>query len=853
MSEFAQQHAKPGTKLVGARNDLASKSSCHPNQIQQCVSPAPPQRDRWEDSLTESLGVERDSSIDLPGDSSPTAHSMRLVYERLDWSATPLGPRDSWPALLRLVVDLCLDSEFPVQISWGPGLLVLYNDAYIPLLGAEKHPWALGRPASEVGWHLWPANEQQLREVMETGRPYHSGDQRLIINRHGYPEEAFFTFSLSAIRDTDGTIVGLFNAITETTQHLLYERRLQVLRRLGAVSITADDSLASTCRAAVEVIGKTRESVPFLAVFLQDHPAQGPKRIAGYGFDEAAAASCELVATAPTNGPVIEVIEQGGTALVSGLRERYPGVFAPGPLGPLAPDQAFVLPVVLLGTRKPMGVLVIGVNPYWRPDEAYTAFTAMAARQLGVMITDAVSYQNERKRQQALAELDRARTEFFENISHELRAPLTMLLTPLQDILDEPGVVLPAAARDTVETSIRAADRLQRVFDALLDTSRAESGALMADREDIDLTSVTAELVENYRPATEGRLNLRVDMPTEPLRAYVDRTMWTTIVNNLVNNALKFTPNGEVAVSLSGDDSQVVLTVTDTGVGIAREEQAQIFQRFHRASNRDQHPGSGIGLSLVAEMTAAHGGSVEVDSEPGAGSQFVVRLPRYDGSPEAAELIEGTEPQPEAEPAADRPRLLIIEDEPDLRGYLSKLFTKDGYAVDAAADAATALSLLEGNPPDLVITDVMLPGQSGLDLLAELRQDERLARLPVVVLTARADAETAIGAFAAGADDFVVKPFNSAELLARVRAHHQMSQLRDGAVDAAQTTVGQLRQALRTNRTTGTAVGIVMVRYELDPERAFKVLVRTSQQSNRKLHDIAAEVVRTGALPEVPS
>ena len=222
--------------------------------------------------MTESLGVERDSSIDLPGDSSPTAHSMRLVYERLDWSATPLGPRDSWPALLRLVVDLCLDSEFPVQISWGPDLLVLYNDAYIPLLGAEKHPWALGRPASEVGWHLWPANEQQLREVMETGRPYHSGDQRLIINRHGYPEEAFFTFSLSAIRDTDGTIVGLFNAITETTQHLLYERRLQVLRRLGAVSITADDSLASTCRAAVEVIGKTRESVPFLAVFLQDHP-----------------------------------------------------------------------------------------------------------------------------------------------------------------------------------------------------------------------------------------------------------------------------------------------------------------------------------------------------------------------------------------------------------------------------------------------------------------------------------------------------------------------------------------------------------------------------------------------------
>jgi signal transduction histidine kinase/DNA-binding response OmpR family regulator len=800
-----------------------------------------------------SFDVERASSTDS-SDASATGSSMRSVYEQLDWSATALGPRDSWPALLRLLVDLCLDSEFPVQIIWGPELLVLYNEAYIPLLGAEKHPWALGQPAGEVVPHLWSASEQHLREVVQTGRPHHSGDQRLIINRHGYPEEAYFTFSLSAIRDTDGTIVGLFNAITETTQHLLYERRLQVLRRLGAVSITADDSLASTCRAAVEVIGKTRESVPFLAVFLQDHPGQGPRRVAGYGFDETAAAACELVEPAPTNGPVLEVMENGGTTLVSGLRERHPGVFAAGPLGPLEPDQAFVLPVGLLGTRKPMGVLVIGVNPYWRPDEAYTAFTAMAARQLGVMITDAVSYQNERKRQQALAELDRARTEFFQNVSHELRSPLTMLLAPLQDILDEPGVVLPAAARDTVETSIRAADRLQRVVDALLDTSRAESGALIPDREEIDLTAVTAELVAGHRPAAEGRLNLRVDVPTEPLRAYVDRTMWTTIVNNLVNNALKFTTVGEVAVSLSGDDSEVVLTVTDTGVGIPQDEQVQIFRRFHRANNDDQQPGSGIGLSLVAEMTAAHGGSVEVDSEPGVGSQFVVRLPRYDGSPAAAELAESAAaPHPEDQPSADRPRLLIIEDEPDLRGYLTKLFTKDGYAVEAAADAATAWTSLERDAPDLMITDVMLRGQSGLDVLAALRQDERMARLPVLVLTARADAETAIEAFAAGADDFVVKPFNSAELLARVRAHHQMSLLRDLAIDAAETTVGQLRQALKSNRTTGTAVGIVMTRYELNADLAFQVLKRTSQQSNRKLHDIAAEVVRTGALPDTPA
>jgi DNA-binding response OmpR family regulator len=295
----------------------------------------------------------------------------------------------------------------------------------------------------------------------------------------------------------------------------------------------------------------------------------------------------------------------------------------------------------------------------------------------------------------------------------------------------------------------------------------------------------------------------------------------------------------------------VVLTVADTGVGVPTDEQAQIFERFHRVSNDDHQPGSGIGLALVAEMTSAHGGSVEVASEPGEGSRFVVRLPRFSGPPPEATQPDGAaRPEPEDEPAEDRRRLLIIEDEPDLRSYLTRLFSRDGYAVEAVGDAETALTSLDSNaPPDIMITDVMLPGQSGFDLLTTVRQDERMARLPVVVLTARADAESAVEAFATGADDFVVKPFNSAELLARVRAHDQMNQLRDLAIGEFETTVGQLRQALQTNRTIGTAVGIVMTQYELDQQRAFQVMVRTSQQSNRKLNDIAAEVVRTGSLP----
>ncbi|HEU4907332.1 MAG TPA: response regulator, partial [Propionibacteriaceae bacterium] len=244
-----------------------------------------------------------------------------------------------------------------------------------------------------------------------------------------------------------------------------------------------------------------------------------------------------------------------------------------------------------------------------------------------------------------------------------------------------------------------------------------------------------------------------------------------------------------------------------------------------------------------------------VASEPGKGSQFVVVLPRTNASQVDASVVETTAaPILDDEAGGDRPRLLVIEDEPDLRAYITKIFTKDGYAVEAVADAEVALTWLAEsaeNPPDMVITDVMLPGQSGLEVLAVIRQDERLARVPVVVLTARAEAESAVEAFAAGADDFVAKPFNSAELLARVRAHYQMNQLRDLAIDQVRTTVGQLRQALQSNRTIGTAVGILMTRYDLEPKSAFQVLVRTSQQNNRKMNDIAEELLRTGVLPGV--
>jgi signal transduction histidine kinase/FixJ family two-component response regulator len=851
-------------------------------------------------------------TVDSPGDvapvpqtpPSPTALAtpaspttmeppVRSLVDALDWSSTPLGPRDSWPAVVQLMVNTCLDSEFPIQLAFGPELVVIYNDAFVPLLGSEKHPWALGRTVGEI----WPENEHLIREVITTGQAWHNADQRVILDRHGYPEEAYLTYSQSVIRDLDGTVVGLFNAVSETSSHMLYERRLRLLRSLGAVSVTADESLESTCTAALEVMASNRISLPFAAMYLR-RPDGTPHRVAGYGFDEARADICELVAEEPSNGPVVDALESGTAIAETGVRERFPGLFAVSPLGPLSPDRALALPVLLGGEPRPAGVLVVGLNPYRPLDDVYAQFASMVGRQVGVLLNDAAIYLRERERQRRLAELDRDKTEFFQNVTHELRTPLTTLLAPLNDLLDDRGIALPSAARETLEISRRAGARLRKMIGALLEFSVADSGSLTAQRQTTNLASVTADLVGGFQLAAEqAGLALRTELP-DSLPANVDRTMWATIVNNLLGNAVKYTAKGEIVVGLSGDDTEVVLAVADTGMGIPVAQQSRIFDRFHRVDDLDRTSGAGIGLALVADAVAAHQGRVEVSSEPGHGSTFTVRLPRtaepeasagdvltapYDRyDDELAELI-GAEPdtRPEREDAveaslearagsqpgtegtaegtapADRPQLLIVEDEPDLRRYLSRLFKRDGYNVLAMPDAETTLAALEDEnepaEPQLILLDVTLPGKSGLELLVLLRQRPRTARVPVIMLTGRSGSENAVEALLAGADDYVVKPFDSAELLARVQAHRHLQELREVAVDEAETVAGQLRQALASNRTIGTAIGIVIARYGLAPDRAFHTLVRISQQSNRKLRDVAEEIVAAGAIPDGPS
>ncbi len=823
---------------------------------------------------------------------------MRRRFREMDWSATPVGPAEDWPPLLKVVVAMCLDSSFPMVVSWGPDVVLLYNDAYIPLLGSDLHQHALGRPARDV-WspEVWSVSSQLIGQVMRDGVSLRRDDMQFVLERNGYPEECYFTFSHSPLRDLDGGVAGMLTVAAETTGYILHQRRLSIAQQLGGLSATRSVTPEQTCVAAAEVLGRGRESVPFALVYLRAEAPAGQdegglleapevRRIAGYGLTDV---DVPGLTSPDSDGRWIvgDALDDGRQHTIAGLRQRNADGVLPGPLGPLLPDEAIALPLVLAGELRPVGVLVVGVNPYRRMDAIYREFFLLVARQLGVALADSYAYHLERSRARTLADLDKAKTEFFQNVSHELRTPLTLLLAPLADMVADDDGHLTRAEVDTLQAAVRAAQRLERMVDALFDLSHQPGEVMVPALQQTDLSVLTADVASMFRSTAErAGLTFTVDTAAGPVLADVDRAMWATIVNNLLSNALKYTLSGGISVRVRhGRPGYAEVSVADTGVGISREQQELVFERFHRAGP-DDSSGSGIGLALVSDLLDALGGRITLVSTPGRGSVFTVTVPATtlpapdvigdppetaDGAAadpsagSAAGTQPATRPAGAAEPAgapaaangARKPVVLLVEDDTDLRGYLAQVLTADGWDVHAVGDAEAAIeTTLEGGPtrlqPDVVLTDIMLPGRSGLDLLTTLRAAEPTGRIPILLLTARSGTDAAVEGLSRGADDYITKPFSSQELLARVRVHHRLNAMREDAVGEAQGRVNQLRTALDSNRVIGTAMGLLIGRHRLTSAGAFQLLVRCSQRTNRKLRDVAADVLDTGSLPVSP-
>jgi len=474
----------------------------------------------------------------------------------------------------------------------------------------------------------------------------------------------------------------------------------------------------------------------------------------------------------------------------------------------------------------------------------------------------------ESERLQQLASLDDAKSRLFQNISHELRTPIAVIQAPLRGLLrGERSTNLTVDQRADLEAASRAADSLQRLVDGLLDVARGQAGQLVVEEQPTDLATLTSDAVAMFRSSAEqAGLVLTVSTPGFPPLVRIDRDLWLKVLLNLVSNAVKFTKQGEIAVHLRHDGSFVELRVSDSGVGISDEDLPHIFERFQQARNQPVRgqAGSGLGLALVAELVRAVGGAISVETTEGLGTSFTVRVPaeRCDGPATPVAAVLPTNPaqwlgdlgvrpdRPENEgvdSGESQPgRILLVEDHEDLRGYISRLLGDTGWTVTAVGDAESAQALLADH--DLLLSDVMLPGMDGLDLARWVRTEEALRWTPIILLTARADRESILSGLRAGADDFISKPFDPEELIARVGTHLELSLLRKVVLDEADHRAANLQRALGSNRVIGTALGIIMAHERISADEAFARLREASQLSNRKLRDVADDVVFTGAL-----
>lgn len=740
--------------------------------------------------------------------------AMGALTRAKDWANTPVGPASAWPQNLKTAVSICLGSCHPIVIWWGKEHLTqFYNDGYISFLGAAKHPSALGQSARECWREIWHIVAPMLEGVFATGEATWSEDFLFVIERDLPREEGYFTFSYGPIRDDAGAVAGIFCACSETTGRVIGERRLHALRDLSAMEVQVSADRA--CEVAAQTLAENPADIPFSLIYLLDDERRFARLVAMTRLQPGTSASPHTVDVQEERGWRLDrVLRSGKNELVSDLSETFGAL--PGGLWPEPSEAALVAAIPASGQAPPTGALVCGLSPRRVIDNDYRSFVNLVAGHIGTSVANARAYAEERKRAQALTAIDRAKTLFFSNVSHEFRTPLTLMLGSLEGVLAR--FDLAAAEREQLDVAFRNALRLLKLVNSLLDFSRIEAGRAQASYEPTDLAALTAELASNFRSACEcAGLKFVVDCPRLPEPIYVDRDMWEKIVLNLLSNAFKFTFEGEIAVRLRAADGRAKLSIRDTGVGVPQHELPRLFDRFHRIEGQEgrTYEGSGIGLALVGELVKLHGGVVRAESQLGCGTTFTIEIPfgtahlpqnrigaerslasssiRADayvqevlrwlpGAPPSVEIPDQGE-TPSAIPPLRGAYVLLADDNPDMRAYVRRLLARN-CEVQTVADGQAALESIRARRPDLLLTDIMMPRLDGFGLLRAIRADLDLRDLSVIVLSARADEESRVEGLEAGANDYLTKPFSPRELIARVTANLELDRARREATKA---------------------------------------------------------------------
>ena len=750
--------------------------------------------------------------LDLFADGGEMGALMRAT----DWSKTKLGPIESWPSSLKTMLGVVLGSRFPMMIWWGPELLQLYNDAYRPIL-RHKHPASLAQPGAQCWAEVWDEAGPLVRSIQEGEPATWMEDWQLFISSGDMAEETYFTSSYSAIPGDDGSVAGVLNTVQETTVKVQSERQIRMLHDLARRAADARSEYEA-CQIAADVLAANALDLPLVLLYGVDESGQSARLITAHGWKEIDGQA--MSAQVPINHqagahdwPFAAVMQSGQEVIVDDLPAR----FGPMPMGRwnASTEKAMVLPLYRTGQAVPSAFLVAGISPHRKLDERYRAFFIATADQVAGAMVKARVLQEEKQRAEALAEIDRTKTAFFSNVSHEFRTPLTLILGMIENALAKHEPL----NGDELNVVHRNGIRLLRLVNSLLDFTRIEAGRLSLSFVPTDLSKLTNELASAFDSLVEqADMRLIINCPPLPEPIYVDQAQWEKIVLNLISNAFKFTLKGEIEVSLHWQDKHAELRVRDTGVGIPAQELSHIFERFHRIeqSQGRSFEGTGIGLAMVQDLVKLHGGTVRVSSVEGEGATFVVDIPAGTAHLPAERIVQAhTTATPSSKTSAfaleaaqwnrsrdqndatlalpsgravdsktaeQSPlatgRILLADDNSDMREYLLRLL-RPYWEVEAVSDGTAALESALRHPPDLILSDVMMPGLDGIALLQALRAESRTSTIPVILLSARAGEEAVLEGLDYGADDYLAKPFTAPELIARVRTHLTMAAARN--------------------------------------------------------------------------
>jgi len=701
----------------------------------------------------------------FPG-SSEMAGRMRAF----DWSGTGLGPPGAWPRPLQVAVGICLRSQFPMKVWWGPRLVMFYNDAYLPTLGKTKHPAALGHPAWEAWSEIWDLLGPVVERAMIQGEASWFEDVLLFVDRELPREEVYVTFSISPIpaQARTGGVGGVFCASVETTGKLVGARRLDTLRALGSKAVISQ-TVSETCRRCAAILGGNPHDVPWAAL---------------YTVDEGGVAALAATAGLGPAGwrPPDAVSAQGGgpdawPPLLAVLRERRPLVVddlgvgeADLPRGPWSDPvrRALVLPIQVDAASKPAGILVAGVSPRRPLDPAYRGFLEQAAGLIGKAMTDA----------RALCQYQKL--ESLGLLAGGIAHDFNNLLGAMQGHVD---LAMTEASLDRVRPHLATLNGLMAKGTGLLRQLLAYAGQGRPMARLLDLNQVVREMILLLGTAISKKARIDLGLASRLPALEADPAQLQQVIMNLIINASEAFGERTGVITLATraellDQSaidlryrgqpirpglHVGLEVSDNGAGIAPEVLGKIFDPFFTT----KRTGRGLGLAVLCGIVREHRGCVQVASELGRGSTFEVLFPAVQGSPGPSTVPAPPLPCPGRE--GGEATVLVVDDDDEMRSVMAQAMGRAGLRTFQARDGEEALGLFQAHWDRirLILMDLTMPNMDGAEACRELRR--RGAGVPVVLCSGFSETEVLHRFEGLGLAGFLQKPFALGTLVALAR------------------------------------------------------------------------------------